>query len=71
MQNNVRPAVAGQLALSVKEACEASSLGRTTFYKLLKSGMISARKCGGRTIVLVSELEQMLKSLPQQEARRE
>lgn len=58
MQNNVRPAVAGQLALSVKEACKASSLGRTTFYKLLKSGMISARKRGGRTIVLVSELEQ-------------
>jgi excisionase family DNA binding protein len=56
--------VADQRALSVKEACKYISLGRTSFYKLVKSGQIPARKCGRRTIVLPSELEQALKSLP-------
>ena len=36
--------IAYSLALSVKEACEFSSLG-TTLYKLMKSGKITARKC--------------------------
>ena len=52
------------LALSVKEACELSSLGRTKFYQLLKANKIPARKCGRRTIVLRVELEEALKSLP-------
>ena len=56
--------VADQRALSVKEACKYISLGRTSFYKLVNSGQIPARKCGRRTIVLPSELEQALKSLP-------
>ena len=55
---------AGTIALSVKEACETSSLGRTTFYKLLKSHRIPAHKCGRRTLVLLGELEEMLNSLP-------
>jgi excisionase family DNA binding protein len=56
--------VAHSLALSVKEACKVSSLGRTTFYKYVKYGRIRARKCGSRTIILWDELEQDLKSLP-------
>jgi len=55
---------AGPLALSVEDACKLCSLGRTTFYKLLKSGKITAHKGGRRTIVLWAELEQALKSLP-------
>ena len=56
--------IAHSLACSVEEACKLSSLGRTTFYKLLKDRIISARKCGRRTIVLLDELDQALKSLP-------
>jgi excisionase family DNA binding protein len=56
--------IADQRALSVKEACKYISVGRTSFYKLVKSGQIPARKCGRRTIVLPSELERALKSLP-------
>jgi excisionase family DNA binding protein len=52
------------LALSVKEACELISLGRTSFYKFVRLGNIPAYKCGGRTIVLRDELEQALKTLP-------
>jgi excisionase family DNA binding protein len=54
----------GVRALSVKEACKYISVGRTSFYKLVKSGQIPARKCGGSTVVLVDELDQVLESLP-------
>jgi excisionase family DNA binding protein len=64
MTNRLPHDVADPRALSVKEACNYISLGRTSFYKLVKSGQIPARKCGRRTIVLASELEQALKSLP-------
>lgn len=56
--------VAEPLTLSVEDACRLLSVGRTTFYKLIKSGKIVGRKCGRRTIVLRSELEQALKCLP-------
>ena len=64
MPNLVPREIAHSLALSVKEACEFSSLGRTTLYKLMKSGKITAHKCEGRTIILRDEFEQELKSLP-------
>jgi excisionase family DNA binding protein len=64
MKNEPPHDAADQRALSVKEACKSISLGRTSFYKFVKSGQIPARKCGRRTIVLPSELEQALKSLP-------
>lgn len=51
-------------AFSVEKACEYSGLGRTSFYKLVKLGLIPAHKCGRRTIVLRNELDEALKSLP-------
>jgi excisionase family DNA binding protein len=56
--------VADQRGLSIEEACKYISLGRTSLYKHIKSGLIPARKCGGRTIVLVDELDQALESFP-------
>lgn len=64
MSKSVPREIAGSIALSVREACELCSLGRTSFYKFVKSGQIPARKLGRRTIVLPSELEQAFKSLP-------
>jgi excisionase family DNA binding protein len=64
MSNVVSRESVHPFAFSVTEACKRSSLGRTTFYKLLKSGKITAHKCGSRTIVLWDELEQALKCLP-------
>jgi excisionase family DNA binding protein len=66
MQNTSPPhESADTIGLSVDEACELCSLGRTTFYKYLKLGKIPARKCGARTIVVLDELVQAIKSLPQ------
>jgi excisionase family DNA binding protein len=55
---------ADSIALPIEEACKLSSLGRTKFYELLKSKKITARKVGRRTIVLRSEFEKELESLP-------
>jgi excisionase family DNA binding protein len=64
MSKSVPREIAQMFALSVKEACELSSLGRTTFYKYMRLGKIPAHKCGNRTIVLTNELHQALMSLP-------
>ena len=40
-----------KLAYSVKEACKASSLGRTTIYAHIASGRLKVRRIGGRTVI--------------------
>jgi hypothetical protein len=60
MPNLVPRETAHLLAFSVKEACEHSSLGRTTFYKYPMLGQIPAHKCGRRTINRLDELHQRL-----------
>jgi len=64
MSTSLSRETAHSLALSVKEVCERTSIGRTTLYKYLKGGQIPACKIGRRTVILLDELEQALKSLP-------
>jgi excisionase family DNA binding protein len=52
------------LAYTIQEACEHVSLSRSAFYKLLKDGVISAKKCGKRTLIPASDLQRWLDSLP-------
>jgi excisionase family DNA binding protein len=52
------------LAYGVTAACRISGLGRTTIYAALKSGALSARKCGRRTLILADDLEAFLRKLP-------
>lgn len=49
-----------KLAYSIKEACSASSLGRTTLYAHIKSGRLKTVKVGGRTLIPVASLESLL-----------
>lgn len=49
-----------KLAYSIREACEASSLGRTSIYAAIAAGRLSARKVGGRTIILADSLHALL-----------
>jgi excisionase family DNA binding protein len=53
------------LAYTIREACEASGLGRSSIYKLLKSGALRARKHGTRTLILESDLRRWLEKLPE------
>lgn len=40
-----------KLGFSIREACAASSLGRTTIYAHIATGRLRAVRVGGRTII--------------------
>lgn len=48
------------LAYSVKEACRATSLGKTYLYLLIKEGRLEARKIGNRTIIPAASLHALI-----------
>jgi excisionase family DNA binding protein len=45
-----------KIALSVREACNCLSIGRTTFYELLRAGQLHVVKVGAKTLVPRDEL---------------
>lgn len=49
-----------KLAFSIKEACAASSLGRTTIYAHIASGRLRAIRIGGRTLIPASSLRALI-----------
>lgn len=53
-----------RLTVTVPEARQITGLSRTTFYKLFSQGKLTPRKAGKRTLILVSELEAFVNSLP-------
>ncbi len=55
--DEVKPA---KLAYSIKEACRATSLGRTTIYALIAEQRIIARRIGGRTLIPVESLQALI-----------
>ena len=52
------------IAVSVDEACNAISAGRTTFYSEVAAGNIKVKKIGRRTIVEMAELRRYIAALP-------
>lgn len=48
------------LAYSVREACRASSLGRTRLYQLINEGRLEARKIGKRTLIPAASLRALV-----------
>lgn len=53
-----------KIAATVQEATEITGLGRTSIYQLISDGKLTRRKYGNRTLILVEELEALVKSLP-------
>ena len=51
-------------AYSVAEALTRLNLSRDTFYKLVREGRLTVRKCGRRSLVLDSDLAAFLEGLP-------
>lgn len=49
-----------KLAYSIREACAASSLGRTTIYAHIARGRLRAIKVGGRTLIPADSLHSLL-----------
>jgi excisionase family DNA binding protein len=46
-----------KLGYSIREACQASSLGRTTLYNHIAAGRLRVARVGGRTIVPAENLQ--------------
>jgi excisionase family DNA binding protein len=62
---NIQPQfIAARTAYSVAEVMVQSGLGRDTIYKAIHQGRLKARKLGRRTVVLASDLQAFLESLP-------
>ena len=55
---------ANKLSCTIPEAMEMSGLGRTFLYRLFQDGKLTPRKAGKRTLIMVSELQGYLESLP-------
>jgi excisionase family DNA binding protein len=53
-----------KLAYQIPEACEAAGVCRSKLYQLIKSGQLPVRKLGKRTLILASDLKQLVESLP-------
>jgi len=49
-----------QLAYSIKEACEALSVGKTTIYELISNGSLKRVKIGSKTVIPRSSLMALL-----------
>lgn len=54
-----------RLALSIREAVEASGVGRDSLYKAIRRGELKARKVGRRTLILMPDLSTYLSSRPE------
>lgn len=57
----------GVLAHTIEAASCISTCGRTSIYAAIKSGALTARKIGRRTIILDEDLRRWLASLPMRE----
>lgn len=53
-----------KIAYTVAEACEATGLGQTTIYSLMKEGRLARRKFGRRTLIPRSSLEELFAEEP-------
>ena len=59
-----QPQATARTAFSIAEVLAQTGLGRDKLYKIINEQKLVARKCGRRTIVLASDLERFLESLP-------
>ena len=50
-----------KLAYSIREACEASSLGKTNIYALIGAGKLQAVRIGGRTVIPAESLNALIR----------
>jgi hypothetical protein len=51
-------------AMTVPEFCKWARIGRTAVYREIKSGRLVLRKCGAKSLILVSDAQRWINALP-------
>ena len=54
-----------KLSVTIPEAVEMTGISRTSIYKMFSEKRLTPRKNGKRTLILVEDLERVVKSLPE------
>ena len=58
------PANKKKVAFDINSFCDRHNIGRTTFYRELKSGRLRAVRVGKRVLITADAAEEWLKNLP-------
>jgi excisionase family DNA binding protein len=53
-----------RLGYSIEQFAELTGVGRTSIYKALRSGLLTARKVGTRTIITAADAKKYFQRLP-------
>ena len=54
-----------KLSVTIPEAVAMTGISRTSIYKLFAEGKLPRKKNGKRSLILVEDLERVVKSLPE------
>ena len=52
-----------RLAYRVDEACASIGIGRSSLYNMIRDGRVKSVKIAGRTLILRSEIERLLREV--------
>ena len=52
------------MTLTIRDACVAANVGRSTLYEAISNGSLIARKLGKKTLILPADLQSWLENLP-------
>lgn len=52
-----------KLALRVADACHSLSISRSSLYNMIREGRLKSVKIAGRTLILRSEIERLLRDV--------
>ena len=58
--HEAKPFQAPNLTVTIREACRATGIGKTTLYKLIDNGQIRRVKIGKRTLVRFDDLQKLV-----------
>lgn len=65
LNTDPRTSFSGDIAYTILEACQILNIGRSKLYAELNLGHIKAKRCGTRRLILASELNRYLMTLPE------
>ena len=52
-----------RLAYRINEACTSIGIGRSSLYNMIRDGRVKSVKIAGRTLILRSEIERLLREV--------